>query len=331
MKPTSDLIAIPTFSISKVEDVTRRTLITGAFAAALLAACGGDDDEDTATPEATPASRFIDTAFGSIEVPARPQRVVSMATAATYSLLDLGLVPVGSRLPTADFWPAHHSAKLASVVDVDPGTAVDLEIVANLNPDLIIGLKIDAAPYDLLSPIAPTALVDPSVSWERWVEFFALATGREPELAEIRKRYAGRVAELRAAHQTVLAVKKWAMVFGESASWRIYHPDTPGGSVLKALGGQFGGQVNGSGIESMLSFEQFGRLGDADAIAAHSTDGKTIHPATAALLARPGFASLPAVRAGRVYPVPVLLQSHGEQLIVLDALERGLTDLERRS
>lgn len=305
--------------------------MTGALAAALLAACGSEGDENEATPEATLASHFIETAFGSIEVPARPQRIVSMATAATYNLLDLGLVPVGSRLPPADFWPAHHSAKLASVVDVDPGTAVDIEIVASLKPDLIIGLKIDAAPYDLLSPIAPTALVDPNLSWERWVEFFALATGTEQELEEIRTRYAARVAALKAAHSAVLASRKWAMVFGEAASWRIYHPDTPGGSVLKALGGQFGAQTGGSGIESMLSFEQFGRLADVDAIAAHSTDGKTIHLATAAVLSQPGFTSLPAVRAGRVYSIPVLLQSHGEQLIVLNALERALTDLDHRN
>ena len=38
-----DLITIPTISISRVEDVTRRTFIPGALASAFLIACGDDD------------------------------------------------------------------------------------------------------------------------------------------------------------------------------------------------------------------------------------------------------------------------------------------------
>src|SRR4051812_38836417 len=79
---------------SPVADVTRRRFLGGAAAAGLslgLAACGGSSNDTTTTA----ATRLVTTPNGAVRVPARPSRIVAINDYALYTLLDLGIDPVG--------------------------------------------------------------------------------------------------------------------------------------------------------------------------------------------------------------------------------------------
>ena len=69
-------------------------------AALLLAACGGGDPApQTGTPEAPAASaepKKVETPHGVIDVPANPQRIVTLHTYTLNALLDVGITPVGT-------------------------------------------------------------------------------------------------------------------------------------------------------------------------------------------------------------------------------------------
>ncbi|WP_141005426.1 hypothetical protein [Nocardioides humi] len=87
---------------------TGAALAAAALASTLLAGCGTEDDADAAVPEIAPAAkcdadvvvaegegtRTVATAFGDVEIPADPQRVVALEGGAGPAL-ESGVVPVG--------------------------------------------------------------------------------------------------------------------------------------------------------------------------------------------------------------------------------------------
>ena len=113
---------------------------------------------------------------GSVEIPTRPQRVASIGYFSSYTLLDIGFTPVG----VLDIPPAAISQIYASSVQpirkVGTNTEVNLEAVAALAPDLIVGenLAFETKVYDQLKAIAPTALFSYQASgdWPRLADDF---------------------------------------------------------------------------------------------------------------------------------------------------------------
>ncbi|HEY7073489.1 MAG TPA: ABC transporter substrate-binding protein, partial [Acidimicrobiales bacterium] len=141
--------------------------LTIALAAAVLAvpaACGGGDEEPAAPAE--DATRTVETAYGEVEIPAEPQRIVGDLMTVDY-LSALGydtdrIVGVFDR----DFFPADHY--LAGVlgqdgiVDVGSTYEPNVEAIAAARPDLILLPfdQIDGSPVlDELREIAPLAAV----------------------------------------------------------------------------------------------------------------------------------------------------------------------------
>ncbi len=149
----------------------------------LLAACGNNNENNGAraaspsvsapaeTESAPPASespaadaeRTIQHVLGETKVKGTPSKVVVLEWTYAEDLLALGVQPAG----VADIANMKKNVSLpielgADVQDVGTRQEPNLEAIAALEPDLIIGVKFrHEATYDQLNAIAPTLLFNP--------------------------------------------------------------------------------------------------------------------------------------------------------------------------
>lgn len=115
-------------------------------------------------------AREIAHAMGVTEVPDTPQRVVILTNEGTEALVHLGVIPVGAAQSwDSDPWYEHLAKPLADTVSLGTETGINLEQLAALEPDLIIGTKVRQEKiYEQLSAIAPT--VFSQTIGETWLE-----------------------------------------------------------------------------------------------------------------------------------------------------------------
>ncbi|GAA3081025.1 iron-siderophore ABC transporter substrate-binding protein [Streptomyces rectiviolaceus] len=138
---------------------------------------GGDDfskaAEQTAkmgtTAKAGEFPRTITHARGKTELKTRPERVVVLDVGELDNVVSLGVKPVGYA-PTEgdDGIPGYLKKDAGNPKDVGTINALNLEAIANLKPDLIIGSELRAAKlYPQLSKIAPTVFsIRPGFTWK---------------------------------------------------------------------------------------------------------------------------------------------------------------------
>jgi iron complex transport system substrate-binding protein len=147
----------------------------------------------------------IENQFGTTEIPAEPERVVTVGFNDQDFVLALGVTPVGVRANLGDYdaatrpWAAEQlaGAELPTV----GGAEIDVEAVAALEPDLIVGVYsfMDQAVYDQLSGIAPTLAQtddhpDGATPWQEQTLLTGQALGREDEAQALVDDVEGRFA-----------------------------------------------------------------------------------------------------------------------------------------
>ncbi|MHA6781026.1 ABC transporter substrate-binding protein [Pseudonocardia saturnea] len=317
-------------------DLDRRGLLTRtAGLAALLgvAACGGGG---TDAPPTSGATRTFEGAFGPVEVPVAPQRVISTDFYTPWALLDVGFTVVGTAQTSTGGVLPEYRPVYESLTKVGTTGEIDYEQVAALRPDLILGTLVPDLPGDLnerLSSISSTLLFEAAREPGTWQERAVRAAdviGRRAEAEALRAAYEQRAADIGTRYADVLGRTRWALVRGGpqgnafvdlAASWS--------GVVLEAVGAQLGSFAAGKpGVFEPLSYEQIGVLDDCDVVL-HLTDtsGRT-DDNTARVLEQPTFQALRATREGRVYPLPNYYVSHYRQAdAVLTEIERVLAGL----
>jgi iron complex transport system substrate-binding protein len=290
----------------------RRTLL-GCAIGAVVAGCAG--------PPPSASGRTVDSVHGPIAVPERAERVVCLDLSKIQRMLDVGCVPIG----VPDGWQpvAEHAAWYASVARTGTQSAPDVEAIAALRPDLVLGSPhgVDDALYGRLSALAPTVVLAArglGAGWKELSEADAVAAGRQDGLAAARERYLGRVAELRATHAAALR-ERWIGFYGIPGGAYALLPESGPGVVLTDLGVPPVAQV--SGIFQEVSYEEVGRYAGAGLVLLDAQADGSLTPPTAALRAQPTFASL-ADRA--VAASHLLVFSYGEALALLDQLDAAL-------
>lgn len=106
-------------------------------------------------------TRTVEHALGTTEVPASPERVVTLGYVTVFEVADiLGISDtiVGARPDITDFDYFVYRDDLADIGDPEQP---NLERIVALEPDLIIGLELTLEPfYDQLARIAPTVGVE---------------------------------------------------------------------------------------------------------------------------------------------------------------------------
>ena len=191
---------------------------TALLAAALtttgaMAACGSGDDGPAAASAPSSGGAFpvtVSTAFGDVEVPEEPQRVVALGWGDAETALALGVQPVGA----SDWlafggegvgpWAEGRYDEAPEIIEtLEPG----LEAVAALEPDLILDTRSPATPerHEALSAIAPTIGQPEGVdayltTWQQQLDLVGQALGRTGEAEQLRGDLEQRIADTAAAN-----------------------------------------------------------------------------------------------------------------------------------
>ncbi|MDQ1029688.1 iron complex transport system substrate-binding protein [Streptomyces umbrinus] len=204
-------------------------------------ATGGEDfakaAEETAkmgtTAKAGEFPRTIEHAMGETELKAEPKRVVVLDVGELDNVVSLGVQPVG--------WaPTEGSAGIPSYLKKDAGSpkdvgtinALNLEAIAGLKPDLILGSELRAAKlYPQLSKIAPTVFsIRPGFTWKENYLLNAAALDRTAE-----------------AKTQLAAYEKKAKALGDELG-----PDKPTVTMLRYLPGMIRLYAKASFIGTIL-------------------------------------------------------------------------------
>lgn len=165
-----------------------RSIAVALLIAMAVVACGSSDDDDDATVSSSPSitagdslstvaatsgtsesddlaelTRTIVHELGTSEIPVEPQRIVVVDRRGSLAfLLELGFEPVGALDATWLFGEPFHpliadQAEAAGVEPIDDTDGPNLEQIAALDPDLIIGNVRDMGETtDELAQLAPT-------------------------------------------------------------------------------------------------------------------------------------------------------------------------------
>lgn len=249
--------------------------------------------------------------LGRVEVPARPARVVAINDYVLYTMLDLGLDPIGIYSAGAQHVPPAYLERwrrLPVVNEQRVAGELDVEKIVALKPDLIIGIDAQRAPYAQLSKVAPTVLLPFTASggaWRAMAQGTAEALGRAADLRALDAKLSQRVTKLRQDHAGALSRWTFDLIQGgfDQGQFWAYGPKSNVGDVLD-------------------------RLADAGVLFYYTNNDGTPANLGPKLFAQKGFARLPAVRAGRLIGSPnFLLTSYGTATAALDDLDRGLAKL----
>ncbi|WP_433065491.1 ABC transporter substrate-binding protein [Dactylosporangium sp. CS-033363] len=319
--------------------VSRRGLLAGGLGVAALfglAACGADDDGPSAGggSQAASGTRKIDTAKGSIEIPAQPARVVTIQPSASATLYDLGVVPVGVYDQGEEYISPRYKDRWTPATKIGTAGQIDLEKVAALKPDVIIGVDYpwNTDVYDKLSALAPTVIATAD-TWQATARTTADAAGKLDRIADLERQITERSNAIKSTYAAVLGRYKWNILQGgfDQGQYWVYGPGSDVGTILAAAGIQFApasAAVSGPGNQA-LSYERIDALADGDVIGFYAGyDGKPNNEGPK-LWAQPAFTNLAAAKNNRLVPIPDFLPGgYGDALAVLDQVEAGLKTLQ---
>ncbi|MHA6692400.1 ABC transporter substrate-binding protein [Devosia sp. A449] len=251
-------------------------------------------------------ARQITHSMGVTEVPDAPQRVVILTNEGTEALLAVGITPVGAvRSWLGDPWYDHIAADMADVTVLGEESAVNLELLAALEPDLIIGTKIRHENlYGQLSAIAPTVISERlRGDWKINMALYAEAVGKTAEAEAAFATYDARIAAISAALGDAKA-EEISLVRFMAGRTRIYLKDTFAGNVLSQIGfarpanqdrDEFADEVT---KERIPEFE-----GDRLFYFIYETGDGAADTAAAEWMADPLWLALPVVVAGKAQGV----------------------------
>ncbi|WP_284036268.1 iron-siderophore ABC transporter substrate-binding protein [Neobacillus sp. 114] len=207
----------------------------------LLAACGGNTEKSTEkkeTGKTAEKSYTVDHAMGSTTIKGTPKRVVVLTNEGTEALLALGIKPAGAvQSWLGDPWYDHIKKDMNGVEVVGTESEVNVEKIAALKPDLIIGNKLrQEAVYNQLSAIAPTVFSETlRGDWKENFKLYAKAVNQEEKGNKVLSDFDNKVASLKEklgdkVNQEVSVVRFMA---GKS---RIYYTDSFSGVIFNELG-----------------------------------------------------------------------------------------------
>lgn len=207
----------------------------------LLHACQASSNAGmTATPPAVAQEQEAKTRMykhlkGESEIPAAPQRVVSLFHLG--ELMTLGVKPVGA---TSYILNNPLLDDVSGIVDV--GVPPDAEKILSLEPDLIITTgpfaEVVEGGYEALSKIAPTIVVEQYNDPVKDVEMFGDVLGKQEEAQQWNQAFTDKIAAYKAKIQPyVEADETFTILNVRSGALFVYGDTNMGGNIIyKYLG-----------------------------------------------------------------------------------------------
>ncbi|WP_199299352.1 ABC transporter substrate-binding protein [Trichocoleus sp. FACHB-46] len=310
-------------------------------------ACGRDvvSDSDSQPSLSTPTTtetRSVQHAMGTTQVPAAPQRVVSLSWLDT--VLSLGVQPIGSNQVNDSYL----QERAAGIPNVGRSGAPSLEKILALKPDLILGWQTDhKAIYPQLSRIASTVIDsgEGSGAWKKTLQLYAQALGKTAEAEQLMAKYKARLAEFKQKmgasgsqpDQTQVSVVR---VYPDGIS--LYLKDSFCGTILadaglsrpstQSLSASEAKALGGNPVQLSISRELLSQAdGDVLFVWTGENDAKSAQAAQKQLeqlKSDPLWANLKAVKQNRVYQVPKYWIGSGPIAanLVIDDLFKYLVD-----
>jgi len=129
-------------------------------------------------------ARDITHAMGVTDVPDNPQRIVVLTNEGTEALLAVGVTPIGAvESWKGNPWYDYIMPHMDGVTLLGAEGSPNLEVIATLEPDLILGSKVrQEKVYEQLSAIAPTVLTETlGAVWQDNLRVYADTVGKSAE------------------------------------------------------------------------------------------------------------------------------------------------------
>jgi ABC-type Fe3+-hydroxamate transport system substrate-binding protein len=229
----------------------RLLMVITAFLLLILAACSTTEEEPAApAEEAEPVT--IQGTNGEVELDAPAKKVVVLEWTYAEDLLAVGVQPAGM----ADISDYENYVNIEpqldeTVVDVGGRQEPNLEAIAALEPDLIIGVSFrHDAMIEQLETIAPTVIFNPypedeSIDLYQEMETtfleIAKAVGKTTEgeqvLVDLEAQYEEKAAELEAADlKTKDVILTLAYSGAQAPEIRVFTPNSMASIILERIG-----------------------------------------------------------------------------------------------
>jgi iron complex transport system substrate-binding protein len=298
--------------------MVRRTAraVTAALALTLVAAgCGGGAPGPEAAPPADATGAFpvtIEHRYGSSEIPAAPQRVVTVGLTDHDTVLALGVTPVAltdwfGEQPNG-VWPwAQELLGDAQPITLD-SSDLNFEQIAGAAPDLILAVNsgLTQEQYDTLAQIAPIVAqsgdyVDYGTPWQEQTRIIGTALGRSDRAEELVTQVEAKFAATREQNPQFAGATAVIGLTDADGNYYLYGPQDARARFLTDLGFTLKPEIAelaGDQFFTTVSAEQFD-LVNADVVVWVAATQAEID----ALTANPVYRAQPAVQEGRdVFP-----------------------------
>lgn len=281
-----------------------------------------------------PKNRIVNHALGETAVPTEPKRIVVLDFLLLNNLLALSVQPIGAagtnspQRPFTDYLQDKLDTEVAYVGYV---YQPNLEKIAQLNPDLIMGSKNHEIIYSELSAIAPTILstVETSGDWKQALKLVAKAVGKTQDANALLENYQQRITAFREAMGERLTETEVSLVNFRPGEVRLYLQESFPGSVLAEVGLSRPSAQDHAGFATTVSLEQIEQLdGDVMFAIAATADVTTFKR----YRNHPLWQQLKVVQQGEVYQVDseiwIFASGIGGANLILDDLFQSLLDRE---
>ncbi|TWD82853.1 iron complex transport system substrate-binding protein [Kribbella amoyensis] len=252
----------------------------------------GSDAADGAFP------RTVKHALGETKLEKKPERIVVLDSGELDGVLALGLTPVGMATTAGQSGvPSYLAGKAQGIQTVGGISELNLEAIANLKPDLILGSKLRANDlYDKLSAIAPTVMsIRPGFPWKEDFLLVADAVGEEAKATGLLNEYQKRANEVKGKVDGSPTI---SLVRFRPGEIRLYGNKSFIGVIVKDIGLPRPKVQDVEDLAVEVSQENIGQA-DGDRIY-YSSYGKPETTDESKVVNGNLWKSLPAVKAGHV-------------------------------
>lgn len=303
----------------------------------VLTACGNDGDDVADTGDATAQTRSVTAENGTIEIPADPQRIVTIGNT-TMPFIDLGGEPVGLTDASASelvSLPEEQGAAYEAALNVG-SEEIDLEKLASLEPDLIL-VQFHPSDWDevgtKLESIAPTVYWGLDTEWKDFAGAIAEAGNLTDGLNEKKAEFEEKVAGIKEKYAAAIADTKFVDV--SRGDWNdpgtFYIADIGCSEIARDdLGLDLPEAAEGEDpmAYTSLPFEQISSLAEYDVITYPVDDEGQPTDAFKVVVDSNTWQALPAVTSGHALGVFCPgNNSYGPVLQYLDSLDSALATL----
>ncbi|WP_406077752.1 ABC transporter substrate-binding protein [Micromonospora sp. NBC_00858] len=328
-----------------------RLTVAAAVAVAAVTGCGSGDTETAAPSNGdSTATRVFSADNGDITIPVGPERVVATGYAVPVLIeADAALVGISTWKRGLAMMTEQDRATYDRLPKVagEAAAETNYEAIAAAKPDLIvIGVpKPVLGDIDMkrLESIAPVVAIGPTVpdAWRELSRRQSDAAGRTEHFQAAKDAYEKRSGELKAKYGTALASLKFGHVgaYGDisKGTFQREFAKAWGTNIAQDAGVTYYGEVKekaggGRDVSEYPALEELPEsLGEADAITYTVQPDGTPAEAVKQVLDSALWKNLPAVKAGRVFPLQYTEAATYESAIkTLDSIDKALAPLLTR-